>query len=79
MAAFVSVFSAGFMTARKRKCAGFLSGLVAGIIYVLFALILGSVITGSFSVSAETVKMLIVSVLGSVIGGIFGVNIKKRK
>ena len=79
VAAFMSVFFAGFMTARKKRCAGILSGLMAGCVYVLFMLVAGAVITKSFAVSSETVKMLVISVFGSILGGILGVNTKKRK
>lgn len=79
VAAFMSVFYAGFMSAGKRRCAGFLSGLIAGALYVLLMIIIGFVITGTFSISAESVKMFSLSAFGGVLGGIFGVNMKKRK
>lgn len=78
-AAFISVFSAGFMCGRRRNRAGWLSGLVAGGIYVLLMLIFGFIILGDFAVSGETLKMLLLSMVGSVAGGIFGVNFRKKR
>lgn len=78
-AAFISVFAAGFFTAGKRSRAGWLSGLVAGVIYVVLMVIIGFLIFGDFALSGDTVKMFLLSILGSVLGGIFGVNIKRKK
>lgn len=79
VATFMSVFCAGFMTARRKRCAGVLSGAVAGVMYVLIMLLSGGLIAGNFAITSETVKMLVISVFGSIVGGILGVNIKKRK
>ena len=77
-ATFVSMFSAGFMTARKRRKTGLLSGLVSGGIYVLIMLMAGLLVVDGFSVNGETLLMYLISVLSSSIGGIFGVNFKKK-
>ncbi len=78
-ATFISVFSAGFMCGRKRSRSGWLSGLLAGGMYVLFMLFLGFIIFGDFGISWDTLKMFLLSVLGSVVGGIFGVNFRKKR
>ena len=78
-ATFISVFAAGFMCGRKRSRSGWLSGLVAGGIYVLFMLLSGLIIFGDFGISWDTLKMFVLSALGSVVGGIFGVNFRKKR
>ena len=76
----LSVFLAGFWTARKRKGAGWLSGLLAGVIYAVIMILAGYLMFGTFSAGAGTLKMLAVSVLSGVVGGIIGVNVRfKRK
>ena len=78
-AAFISVFCAGLMVAGKRRKAGWLSGLVTGVIYVLVMIFAGFIIFGDFSLSADSVKMFFASIIGSVLGGIIGVNIKRKQ
>ena len=76
----LSVLLAGFSAARKRAGAGWLSGLIAGIIYVVIMLLAGILIFGSFSVGADTLRMFALSIVSGVAGGILGVNFKgKRK
>ena len=76
----ISVMLAGFATARKKAGAGWLSGLLAGAIYVIVMLLVGALVFGGFSVGADTVRMFALSVVSGVVGGILGVNFKgKRK
>jgi len=77
-ATFVSMFSAGFMTARKRRKSGIISGFISGSIYVLIMIIAAFLVLDTFSLNGETVIMYLISVLSSSIGGIFGVNFKKK-
>ena len=78
-ATLISVFSAGFMCGRRRSRSGWLSGLLAGALYVLVMLVAGFVLFGSLRISGETVKMFLICILGSITGGIFGVNFRKKR
>lgn len=75
----ISVFASGFFVSRSRPRSGWLSGLIAAAVYVLFILIIGFFVFDGISVGADTLKMLLVSAVSGVAGGIFGVNFKKKR
>ena len=74
----LSVLLAGLSTARKGKGAGWLSGLLAGVIYMLIMLLAGYLMFGSFAFGSDTLKMLAVAAVSGIVGGIIGVNIRFR-
>ncbi|MBQ6907988.1 MAG: TIGR04086 family membrane protein [Clostridia bacterium] len=75
----LSVFLAGLSAARRRAGAGWLSGLIAGVIYVIIMLVAGFLVFGDFSVGADTLKMFALSIISGIAGGILGVNIKAKR
>ena len=78
-ATILSVFLAGFATARKRAGAGWLSGLAAGLCYVVIMLAAGFLAFGSAQLGADTLKMLALAVVSGTAGGIAGVNFKRKR
>lgn len=74
----ISMFSAGFMTARKRRKSGIVSGVIAGSIYVLIMILAAFAVCGGAEPGGETLSMYLLCVICSIIGGIFGVNTKKK-
>ncbi len=78
-ATFICVFASGFAASSAMGKNGWLSGLVAGVIYVIVMLILGWITLGDSSLSNETTKMFIISIVSGVIGGITGINFKRKR
>lgn len=78
-ATFICVFASGFTASGATGKNGWLTGLIAGIIYVIIMLIIGWITLGDSSVSNETLKMFGISILSGTVGGIAGVNFKRKK
>jgi putative membrane protein (TIGR04086 family) len=76
VAMIISVFASGFITSKKGKRRGYLSGASAGIIYVLIMLVVGFLAFGSVSLGTETIKTFVIAVVSGAAGGVFGVNFK---
>ncbi len=67
---------AGFFTARGAKSRGALSGLVSGLLYIIFIWMI-AILAGNGTVTGKHyLTMLLLSALFGVIGGIMGVNMK---
>lgn len=75
----LSVLLAGFFSARKKAGAGWLSGLVAGLIYVVLMLVIGFFVLDGMQIGADTFKMFLIAVLSGMTGGVLGVNIKAKR
>lgn len=60
----------------KIKKNGIINGGLIGLIYILILYILSSIITGDFSLTLDSIIMIIICVITGMIGGIIGVNIK---
>ncbi len=67
---------AGFCTAKKSGSRGFLSGLAAGIGYILIIWFFASLAGDGFYVGKHFLSMLGFSALGGAVGGVLGVNLK---
>lgn len=78
-ATFICVFLAGFAVSGAVGKNGWLSGLVAGVVYVIVILIVGWISLGDSSITNETSKMFIISIVSGIIGGITGVNFKNKR
>lgn len=70
---------AGFFTARGTKNRGALSGLVSGLLYILFLWAIALFAGNGVIVGKHYLTMLLFSALFGAIGGIMGVNIKTSK
>lgn len=70
-------FAAAFVTAKRRRRNGLISGLCCGGIVFAIIFFLGIIFAGSFSVGGFISKILVIGAC-SAAGGILGVNSKQR-
>ncbi len=70
---------AGFMSAKGAGSRGFLSGVVAGALYVLFIWMIASLVGGGVYVGRHYLTMLGFSAFCGAIGGVLGVNLKSGR
>ncbi len=75
----MSVFFAGFLSARGQSTRGFLRGAASGALYGLVAYLVSALSFGSFSPGADFLKLLGMETLVGALGGIFGINTRRRK
>ncbi len=67
----------GFFTARGAKSRGAFSGLISGLLYILFIWVIAILAGNGVVTGRHYLTMLILSALFGAIGGIAGVNVKK--
>ena len=75
----MSVFFAGFLSARGQSTRGFLRGAATGALYGLVAYFVSALSFASFSPGADFFKLLGLEVCIGAVGGVFGINICRRK
>ena len=75
----IGALIAGFKTAKGNRSRGFLSGLLAGAVYMLIIWVIASLAGDGVYVGKHFFTMLGFSALGGAIGGILGVNLKTGK
>ncbi|WP_099187769.1 TIGR04086 family membrane protein [Tepidibacter mesophilus] len=73
----LSVACAGFYMGYKNGSNGFLYGILAGVLYVLFMIIMYFLANENFKFEMNMLYKMILNVLSAGIGGIIGVNMKK--
>ena len=64
---------------RKIKKNGLIYGGIVGLVYILALYLASSIAIVGFSISVNSLLMLIVSVITGIIGGIIGVNLSAKK
>ncbi len=75
----VSIFIAGFLTARQRNARGFVLGSLAGVLYVAAAYVIAALAFGSFSPGSGFLKLLLLGIVFGALGGIISVNTRRKK
>lgn len=75
----VGALIAGYCTAKKSGSRGFLSGLAAGIGYIIIIWFIASLAGDGFYVGKHFLTMLGFSALGGAVGGVLGVNLKSGR
>jgi putative membrane protein (TIGR04086 family) len=76
---FISAFSiliGGFLTSKKLKVKGIISGAVEGIIYMFILYFISSICTSNFRVGFEGLMMIVIGIFAGMLGGIIGANLK---
>ncbi len=73
----ISLLIGSSIVNRKIKKNGILNGAIIGIIYLLSIYLISSSINGDFSITLNSVIMLIAGMFFGILGGIIGVNYKK--
>ena len=76
VAMIISVFLSGFVVSKKMRRRGYLSGMIAGGIYILIMLATGFLAFGNLSIGASSLKTVALAIASGTVGGIFGVNFK---
>lgn len=75
---YLSVFLAGLFSATKSGKKGFVTGAIAGGLYMLAVYLLGVVLFGGVEFTKETAKTVGFCTLAGMMGGIVGINLSKR-
>ena len=75
----VSILIGGTISSRKIKKNGLIYGGIVGLVYILALYLASSITIVGFSISVNSLLMLIVSVITGIIGGIIGVNLSAKK
>ncbi len=73
----LSLLIAGARLAKSKKEKGIVYGSLLGIVYMVVLYIISSLCNMDFSVTINSIFMIILGVLGGAIGGILGVNFLK--
>lgn len=75
---YLSVFMAGLFSASTTGKKGFITGAIAGGVYMLLVYLLGAILFGGITFSTDTLKMIGYCTLSGTVGGIVGINLSKR-
>lgn len=75
----ISIIVAGSTATSKISKKGWINGAAVGTIYMLVLYILSSISFKDFSITRQTITMIIIGILSGSIGGIIGVNLKYNK
>ncbi len=75
----VSIFLAGFLTARQKNSRGFLWGSAAGLLYTLIAYIIAALAFGSMTPGPGFPKLLLLGIAAGAVGGTVGVNFRRKR
>ncbi len=69
----------GYCTAKESGVKGFLTGLLAGVVYILIIWVIAALAGSGFYFGKHFFTMLGLSALGGAAGGVIGVNLKSGK
>ena len=75
----VSALVAGFDAAKGAKEKGWFWGIVAGLLYAVILLAIGTWVSKGFLFDARSLSLLILSLAGGGLGGVLGINLKSKK
>ena len=75
---YISVFLSGLFSAAKGKRRGFLTGALAGGIYMMLLYVLGFLLFGGIEFTRGVAMQIVYCVLTGMAGGIVGINLAKR-
>lgn len=73
----LSLLIGGFRVSKAKKEKGIIYGSILGICYMLILYIISSFVNFNFSLTINSIIMIILGILGGAIGGILGVNFLK--
>lgn len=75
----VSIGFAGIICGRKAPRMGWLAGIIVGIVYVIFTVLIGLLFYDSFSLDNILLMDVIVGAIAGFIAGVIGINTKKAR
>ena len=73
----LSILIGSFSASKKIKKRGIIIGAIVGITYMVIMYLISSIINMNFSITINSLIMIVFGILGGTIGGILGVNIGK--
>ncbi len=73
----ISVIVAGFDASKGADSKGWMWGIIAGGIYAIILLCIGSWVNNGFVMDSRTVTLVVLSVAGGGLGGVIGINFKR--
>lgn len=74
----ISVAVAGFDSAKDAKSKGWLWGIIAGTLYGIILLCIGTFVNKGLSIDSKTITLLIICIAGGGLGGVVGINFGKK-
>ena len=74
----LSVFLASSTVSIKIKENGMKNGGIVGFLYIILVYLIGSLISGNFSLTSSVITTIIFNILLGMIGGIVGVNLASK-
>lgn len=72
----ISIFISSLLIATKAKSKGILNGALVGGIYILLIYLISSIANSNFTLTINSIILILVSILMGAIGGIVGINLK---
>lgn len=72
----ISILISAFLASKKIKEKGIIYGAIVGFAYMIILYFISSFVNWNFTLSLETIIMMLSGILGGAIGGILGVNLK---
>lgn len=74
----ISVLAGSMISTRKIRKNGLINGGLVGFIYIIVLYIVSSLWLVKFSITLNSIIMIIIAVITGMIGGIIGVNVNKK-
>ena len=74
----ISILIGSMISTRKIKKNGLINGGLVGLIYIITLYIVSSLFSAGFSITFNSILMLIIGATMGMIGGIIGVNLNKK-
>ncbi len=74
----ISILIGSMISTRKIKKNGLINGGLVGLIYIITLYIVSSLFLAGFSITFNSILMLIIGATMGMIGGIIGVNLNKK-
>ena len=75
----ISIMIGSIFSSIKIRKQGIINGAIVGSIYMVTIYILSSILYQNFSMSTNTIIMIVAGILAGATGGIIGVNLKQHK
>ena len=75
----ISIMIGSIFSSIKIRKQGIINGAIVGSIYMVTIYILSSILYQNFSMSTNTIIMIVTGILAGATGGIIGVNLKQHK
>lgn len=72
----ISILISSFYASKKIKEKGIIYGTIVGFMYMIILYLISSTVNWDFTMTLETIIMVLTGIIGGAIGGILGVNLK---